>query len=366
MGMEVNYVGNKSTNMFGPSAVSNSVNLQEYTQEFEAGLNMSTQVPNPQGITNAAGQVTTVSRQNSLRPLSTLGDIMDPTSQGFDSRYDALQINYTKRFSMGFQFNVNYVWMKAMDDVSCAGQYCTNQIQNWGTGQPQIYGDSHSLEKSISTYDIPSDFRMNFNWDLPVGVGKKFVNTAPGWLNQVIGNWKVSGNLEERSGYPFSVWAGTSAAFPDDVAHLRPNVVPGVNPIMPGWKNNCDNPVTQTCEYINALAYFTPPTSLSLGDATRVLDAVRMPHVQNFNMAILKEFPVRERIKLVLRAELYGALNHPSFSTNQNDMTLYTGLNYVGTATPVAAANNVVSSFSSVNLNISGTRTIQLGAKLYF
>ena len=44
----------------------------------------------------------TVTRQNSLRPLSTLGDIVDPTSQGFDSRYDALQINYTKRFSLGF------------------------------------------------------------------------------------------------------------------------------------------------------------------------------------------------------------------------------------------------------------------------
>ena len=38
MGMEVNYVGNKSTNMFGPSAIYNSVNLQEYTQEFEAAI----------------------------------------------------------------------------------------------------------------------------------------------------------------------------------------------------------------------------------------------------------------------------------------------------------------------------------------
>jgi len=180
MGMEINYVGNKSTNMFGPSTIFNAVNAQLYTQEYEAGLNMSQSIPNPQGITNAAGQIINVTRQNSLRPLSTLGDIMDPTSQGFDSRYNALQINYSKRFTLGFQFNINYVWMKAMDDVSCAGQYCTNQIQNWGTGQPQLYGDSHSLEKSISTYDIPSDFRLNYNWDIPVGKGKKFYNGVPG------------------------------------------------------------------------------------------------------------------------------------------------------------------------------------------
>ena len=91
-----------------------------------------------------------------------------------------------------------------------------------------------------------------------------------------------------------------------------------------------------------------------------------MPHVQSFNMAILKEFPIHERIKLAFRAELYGALNHPSFSTNQNNLTLYTGLNYVGTTTPKVAANNIVSSFGNVGLNIGGRRTIQLGLKLYF
>jgi hypothetical protein len=366
MGMEVNYVGNKSTNMFGPSAVFNAVNLQQYTQQFEAGVNMSQTIPNPQGIVGSNGQVILVTRQNALRPLSTLGDIMDPTSQGFDSRYDALQINFTKRFSSGFQFNVNYVWMKAMDDISCMGQFCTNQIQNWGTGQPQLYGDSHSLEKSISTYDIPSDFRLNYNWDLPVGRGKHFLNNAPRWLDEIVGNWKTGGNLEERSGLPFAVWSGTAAAYPDDVDHIRPNVVPGVNPILPGWHANCDNPVTQTCPYVNTLAFFAPPTSLAPGDATRVMDNLRMPHVQIFNMAILKEFPIHERIKLAFRAELYGALNHPYFSTNQNNETVYTGLNYVGTATPTAVANNVVTSFGSISSNIGGTRTIQLGLKLYF
>ena len=365
MGMEINYVGNKSTDMFGPSAIFNAVNLPAYVQQFEAGINMSQTIPNPQGITGANGQVINVTRTNALRPYSTLGDIQDPLSQGYDARYNALQINFSKRFSMGFQFNMNYVWMKAMDDVSCMGQFCNTQIQNWGTGQPQLYGDSHSLEKSISTYDIPSAFRLNYNWDIPVGRGKPFFNIRKGWLNQIIGNWKTSGNLEERSGLPFSVWAGTAAAWPDNVAHIRPNVVPGVNPIQPGWKANCNNPILQVCPYINT-AYFAPPPSLGVGNATRVLDAVRMPHIQNYNMSIMKEFPIHEQVRLSFRAELYGALNHPTFSTNQNNFTLYTGLNYVGTSTPVPTANNIVSSFSSVSLNMGGRRTIQLGLKLYF
>jgi hypothetical protein len=365
MGMDVNYVGNKSTHMFGPSAISNSIDLQAYTQEYEAGMNMSQSVPNPQGITNAAGQVTTVTRQNALRPLSTLGDIQDPLAQGFDARYNALQINFTKRFSHGFQFNVNYVWMKAMDDSSCSGQFCSLDYAGWGL--PQLYGDSHSLEKAVSPYDVPSDFKVSYNWDLPVGRGQHFLGRVPIALNQVIGNWKLSGNLEERSGFPFSVWSGTSAGFPDDVGKIRPNIVPGVNPVLPGWKANCNNPVTQVCPYLNALALFTAPATLTLGDAPRVLDSIREPHIQNYNMAILKDFPIHERIRLAFRAELYGALNHATFMANSNYFTLYTGLNYVGVTTPAVTQSNIVSSFSSLaNGSRGGTRTVQLGLKLYF
>ena len=68
MGMEVNYVGNKGTDIFGPSAIYNSINLQQYTQEFEAGMNMSQSIPNPQGILGANGQVINVTRQNSPVP----------------------------------------------------------------------------------------------------------------------------------------------------------------------------------------------------------------------------------------------------------------------------------------------------------
>jgi hypothetical protein len=78
----------------------------------------------------------------------------------------------------------------------------------------------------------------------------------------------------------------------------------------------------------------------------------------------IKDFPIHEQIRLAFRAELYGALNHPYFSTNQNRFTLYTGLNYVNGITPVAAPANIVSSFATMTENIGGRRTIQLGLKL--
>jgi hypothetical protein len=275
-------------------------------------------------------------------------------------------MNLSKRYSHGFQFNVNYTWMKAMDDSSCMGQYCSsNAIQKWGSGWPQLYGDSHSLEKSISVFDIPSTFRFSYNWDLPFGHGRWLLPNAHRLLNQVAGGWKLSGSGFAQSGLPFQAYANTSAGFPDNVGKLRPNIVPGVNPVLPGWKANCDNMITQACMYVNP-AVFTPPALLSLGNATRVLDNIRMPHTVGYNMAVLKDFPIREQTRLAFRAELYGALNHPTFGTNQNNFTLYTGLSYVGVTTPVVTANNINRSYSNVSSNMGGRRTIQLGLKLYF
>src|SRR5262249_26064922 len=146
-----------------------------------------------------------------------------------------------KRFSYGVQFNVNYTWMKATDNSSCDGQFCNDNIQNWGTGFPQLLNGNRKLEHSISVFDIPSTFRFNYNWDLPVGRGKRLLGGARGWLNQIAGNWKLSGTGSAQSGLPLQAQLGATAGFPDDVGRIRPNIVPGADPVMPGWRENLNN-----------------------------------------------------------------------------------------------------------------------------
>ena len=254
---------------------------------------------------------------NSLRPLSTLGDITDPLAQGYRR---ALQ-------RAPDQFHQAILRRLPVQRELCLDEGHGRHVLHGPVlhqPDPELghLGAAASRHPAIRTtwknrsrhFDIPSDLRFNYNWDLPVGRGKHFFNVQRGWINQIIGNWKTSGNLEERSGYPFSVYSNTAAGFPDDVEHLRPNIVPGVNPILPNWHANCDNLITQICPYLNSLAFFTPPAYLTVGNATRVMDNIRMPHVQRYNMAFLKEFPIHEQIKLAFRAELYGALNHPYFA----------------------------------------------------
>ncbi|HEU0119638.1 MAG TPA: TonB-dependent receptor [Bryobacteraceae bacterium] len=370
-GLEMNYVGNKGTKLFGPSSLYNTINLPQYAQQFLAGANMTDRVPNPAGLTDQNGNIITVARQDLLRSIPTMTSIGDPLAQGYNSSYNALQLNFIKRFTHGLQFNINYTWMKSTDNSSCDGQFCNDNIQNWGVGFPQLRGGNRKLEHSISVYDIPSVFRFNYNWDLPVGRGKLFGRNIPGWANQFIGNWKLTGAGSASSGLPLQALLGNTAGFPDDVGQIRPNIVPGVDPINPGWRQNVNNPATQRAPYVNSLAVFTPPAFLNTGTATRVLDSIRMPATTTYNMAILKEFIIKDQTRFAFRAELYGALNHPFFQTNGNNFTVFQNLDYskvsaANNFTPTVTSANINPGYADIGSNIGGTRRIQLGLKFYF
>ena len=136
--------------------------------------------------------------------------------------------------------------------------------------------------------------------------------------------------------------------------------------LVDNWKNGCNNPVTQRCPYVNSLALFTPPGFMTVGNAPRVMDYIRMPHQTRYNMAILKDFPIHEQIRLAFRAELYGALNHVYFGTNGNNFTIYQNLDYSKGGVPSVTSANINPAYADIGANIGGTRTIQLGLKLYF
>ncbi len=370
-GLEVNYVGSKGTNLFGPSSLYNTINLPEYATQYLSGLNMGDRLPNPAGLKDANGNIITVARQDLLRGIPTMGSIGNPLGQGYNSSYNALQMNLQKRFSHGFQFNVNYTWMKSIDSSSCDGQFCSDAIQNWGTGAPQLLGGSRKQEHSVSVFSIPHVFRFNYNWDLPFGRGKAFMTSLPGWANQVIGNWKLSGTGSASSGIPLQATLGNNAGFPDDVGRIRANINSGVDPVNAGWRQNLNNPVTQRAPYINSLALYSAPAFMTTGNAPRVLDSIRMPNTGTYNMAILKEFPIREQIKMAFRCELYGALNHPFFQTNSNNFTVYQNLDYskvnaANNFTPTVTQANLAPAYADIGANIGGIRRIQLGLKLYF
>jgi hypothetical protein len=51
----------------------------------------------------------------------------------------------------------------------------------------------------------------------------------------------------------------------------------------------------------------------SIGNSARTL--LRGPGVNNWDLALVKSFPIHERVRVQFRSEFYNAFNHTQFST---------------------------------------------------
>src|SRR5205085_1685372 len=96
--------------------------------------------------------------------------------------------------SKGFAFDFNYTWSHAIDNgsgtASGSGQF-GGILQN-------VFVPS--LNRGDSTFDFRHSFNTNFVYQLPVGKGKKFLTSAPRWLDEVAGGWQISGLVRVQSG----------------------------------------------------------------------------------------------------------------------------------------------------------------------
>jgi hypothetical protein len=365
-GLEVNYVGSKGTNLFGPSTRTNTIDLQEYVKQFDSGLNMGDLFPNPQGIRDQNGNIIMVSRANLLRPNPLLGSIQDALSQGHNSIYNALQVQFRKRYSHGLQVTVNYTWSKSIDTVSCEGQFCTSGLGMYAPTLPQLFGGDRSLERSISTFDTPHVFRTFFSWDVPFGKGRPFFSGMPGWAEVVAGGWKLSGVASMQSNLPIIAQLGNNAGWPDDVGNIRPNWIATGNPVNPDWRAHLNDPVQRYSQYINVLETFAAPARFTLGNAPRTIPYVRGPLTGGFDLNVMKEFQVNDQVRVSLRGELYNALNHPFIAGSQaNKSSVFNNLNYTANETPTVGVGNLNTSFTDYSTHVR-TRTVQLGLKVHF
>jgi hypothetical protein len=107
-------------------------------------------------------------------------------------------------------------------------------------------------------------------------------------------------------------------------------------------------------QYVNGNC-FAPPTSVGNNGPT-VLPAIYGPGFFNTNLALFKNFKIRERDNLQFRAEGYNFINHPLWSFNGNNLTL----GYDGTSGKMNTPN-----FGFVTQK-QGNRTVQLTLKFMF
>lgn len=103
--------------------------------------------------------------------------------------YNGMNTRLQRRFSQGFQFDLNYRFAKSLDSYSfeapCA---CTNQT----------YPVDQAEEFGPSDYDVRHFITLSALWDLP------FYRNQKSWVGKIIGGWQINGILTRHTGYPWT------------------------------------------------------------------------------------------------------------------------------------------------------------------
>jgi hypothetical protein len=262
------YVGNKGTHLYGTS-----------DQEPMADINAALYVPGNSSEANTQQR----------RPYTNFGP-MGSIDSGFNSNFNALELNVQKYLSHGLSFLTNYTWSRNFSDFSEAltmSYYQTNPFnRNFN------YGPSES--------DIPYVFKFSGTWEIPhfhlSSVGDKLLN-----------GWELAPILVWQSGLPFSVMSGLDNSFTGDFSDRADFI--GTN--ISQAKLNPDRPHGQLIqEYFNT-AVFQPNALGTFGNSAK--NNLRGPGFFNTDLALLKNTKISERFTLQFRAEFYNAFNNVAF-----------------------------------------------------
>lgn len=228
-----------------------------------------------------------VANSQSLRPYPQWLNVARYTNDG-NSNYNALITKLQHAWKSGLSVLASYTWAKMMDDVDASARADAVANQNVYNLRAQ-YG--------IAMIDIPQRFTFAWVYDLPLGSGGKVAKDIP-VLSYVVGHWQVSGNYQAQIGYPYNV--------------TQANDLGLYSPIQ--YTNQVGNPNLSNqsiAEWFNPKAFAMAPVD-SLGNTPRA--SLFGPGQNNWNIAVARIFPIRERINFRLRAEFYDAFNHPQWN----------------------------------------------------
>ena len=270
--------------------------------------------------------------------------VIRATNQG-TSQYDSLQASYNQRAWHGFDTEYNFTWSKCIDlnSVNRGGQGDYPQINNDNpVGSTALAHPNFQDSRGLCDHDV----RLNFNAsgvysfpDIPHG-GRYFGQ-----------GWQVSTIYTALSGRPFSVFVN-GGADPSGQgltgAAIRADAATG--PIV----YNTRNPD----HYV--VANFPDPAGVPgdfVGSSKR--NAIIGPGLSQWDMTLIKNTKVNERLTVELRWEVYNLFNRANFSRFGVDNTASSTTFGQLVQTPDVASGNPV-------IAQGGPRNMNLGLKIIF
>jgi hypothetical protein len=242
------------------------------------------------------------------------------TGNGASSSYNALQIEVRRRFSTGLFLQANYTFSKALtDSETIAGNDPYRTIRNVG------------LDRHRANFDITHTFNANWLYDLPIGPGRRLLNTRVPVVSQLLEGWQIQGLISWHTAPYKSIlsarstvnqFGGDNTATPigDAVGTVSNSIgifrtPQGVFWINPNLLSVSLNPATGLASSATLVSgLFTHPGAGQLG--TMGFNLFKSPRFFQTDFSVLKRTKILEKTNLEFRAEFFNFFNNANFNAS--------------------------------------------------
>ena len=313
--------------LLGQKATTNGANMIAQAQAF--GFTPPNPYTNPQS-TGPGGYYQSNTVAQYYQPFPQYSGVSDQTSFVGNENWNALEVSVRQRMSSDLDFMVNYTWSKGIDDL--------------GTFR---VGDNTRLDRSISAANQPQNLVATAVYKVPVGRNHMWGDNL--LYRSIVSDWKVSGTGLEHSGLPMLI-VGSGCAGSGILNQCMPSVVAGQAGRQNRWDKTAAGSAVSwdpnNANYIGKVDYINPtaftvvnagtcstnaattgayhtfngqaynvcsgPEDYALGTAGRVAPIKGLYTQPSFNidMSLRRTFPIHERWKLELQADVTNVTNH--------------------------------------------------------
>ncbi|MEW5979364.1 MAG: TonB-dependent receptor [Acidobacteriota bacterium] len=250
-----------------------------------------------------------------LRPYpqyTRIDNMYQPT--GYNT-YHSLQVRLQKRFSDGLSFLGSYTLSKNIGAVG--GDTFGDAFGGGGFGTMDTF--NRHVEKALLPLDQTHVFVLSWSYAVPVGRGKRFLSSANGVLNQLLGGWQLNAIQTYRSAAALAIGGGPSLP------------IFGGAPNRPNWNPAAGNGRSSVSmgdfdprrdKYLVITPWSQPP-AFTFGNGPRRQPNLRGPAFYDEGFSIFKRFSLGSETRyLEFRSEFFNLFNRVVFggpNTNTND-----------------------------------------------
>ena len=212
---------------------------------------------------------------------------------GLKSYYDSAQIQFRRRLSHGLTALASYTWSHCLDYGSA--------------------NDKFGYQKGNCNFDVRQSLSAAFSYDLP--------NAGHGTLaDALLHHWGIDDRFTARTAFPVTLtgnrlpqpngktYDGGLSFVKDEPVYLYGTncaaVLQGLGFLQPGQGCPGGRAINPNAFEVVDSGYGDTPRNFARGFGAWQMD-----------LAVRREFPIYERLKLQFRAEAFNIFNHPNFGS---------------------------------------------------